>query len=488
MDFVSAVILLFVFYVRPQEWISVFSAARPLLVAQGFALFALLIRPGRIQPRDFFKTPHDWMMLIYWAWIVWTSAESWETFKNLTPLFLIYLFIVQALSTTRRLMFFFYWWSGFIFLIACLAVASEYGFDPTGSYEMTHGWAKGRLIFNTSMFDNPNALGHSVAPVIPLIYFLLVWKRPIFVIEAAIPLMVPPLICVYLTQSKGSYISGFVAIIAALAFGRPKFVQAIILTLAVTVGWGAMYSLPRFTEISKSRSDEALLGRLMSLEFGLRKMETTSTGVGWLKYIPAYQREDPDHAIASHNAYNEIGAELGYTGLFLFVGILYCCMRSTITANTSNIDEERIRRILFMLVASFAVSAWVIDFAYRATFFMIVAAVAAFHRTLQEKNPVEKPPESEDFSSFRAVRSGAGGMLRPTPVEAAATPVGASANLPPRQLLMPKRPYAVGGGPTGPEKPPILMAWRRLGILDLILMYIITEQVIQLWKYIIKNF
>ncbi len=52
------------------------------------------------------------------------------------------------------------------------------------------------------------------------------------------------------------------------------------------------------------------------------------------------------------------------------------------TARTQTPDEERIRRMLFVLVVSYIVSSWMVDFEYRPTFFMFTAAIAAFHRHL----------------------------------------------------------------------------------------------------------
>ncbi|MBI3874891.1 MAG: O-antigen ligase family protein [Verrucomicrobia bacterium] len=448
-----------------------------------------MIRPGRIALRDFFRTPHDWMMLVYFVWIVWNAPSRSDAFKDVTPLFLIYVFIVQALSSTDRIIRILYVWGGLIYFISMMAVLSEYGFDPAGSYDMTHGWAKGRLVFNTSMFDNPNALGHSVAPVIPLIYFLLFWRRPIFVKEVAGPMMALPVYCVLLTESKGAFISSFVAIVAALTFGRPKLVQAIILTLAVTVGWGAMYSLPRFTDIKigQSRQDEALLGRLNALEYGLRTMRNNTTGVGYKQWFPSYQHEVGDKAIASHNAYNQIGTELGWTGLMFFVGILYTALRTLVTANTSNIDEERVRRTLFVFTVSFAVSAWVIDFAYRPTFFMIIASVAAFHRCLLNRNPVEEV--RDPLAEFRAERpvaataGGSGRLLQPAPGTAMTAPRAMG------QMLQPNRPFATPGKPAAPPPKSVLpMPWTRLGIVDAVIVWIATTQVERLWEYVIKNF
>ena len=76
-----------------------------------------------------------------------------------------------------------------------MALLSEIGFDPTGAYDITHDVnMKNRLVLGTSIFDNPNALGHGVVPVLIMLYFILVWKRPVFSKIFAIPLISPPFV------------------------------------------------------------------------------------------------------------------------------------------------------------------------------------------------------------------------------------------------------------------------------------------------------
>lgn len=107
----------------------------------------------------------------------------------------------------------------------------------------------GRLTLNLSLFSNPNALGHSVIVAVPLLYFLSFWKRPVFIKEVGGFLMIFPLACAFFTQSKGAFMSGFAAILATLTFGRPKWIQGLILVSALSFGMGGLQLLPRFDEV-----------------------------------------------------------------------------------------------------------------------------------------------------------------------------------------------------------------------------------------------
>ena len=165
-----------------------------------------------------------------------------------------------------------------------MALLSLVGIDPLDSQSTTAG-SLGRLTLNLSLFSNPNALGHSVMVAVPLLYFFMFWKRPVFVAEIGGVLMAFPLLCTFFTQSKGAFISGAGAIVATLAFGRPKWVQFVLLPILAAAAVASVPLLPRFGEVQfgggQARSDEAVLGRIQAFEFGKWAFENTPYGVGF---------------------------------------------------------------------------------------------------------------------------------------------------------------------------------------------------------------
>ena len=214
-----------------------------------------------------------------------------------------------------------------------------------------------------------------------------------------------PLACIYFTVSKGSFLCAGVTIFATMAIGRPKRIQLAMAVFAAMFGTGMVFALPRMNELSKSKSDPAIQGRVQAFKHGYEVLQTRITGVGkgnWgeepfiTDLIPQFVSPKPGssddkarviyksirHSKAPHSSYVCTGAETGKPGLFLFVAVLYCCLRTTLSARSQTTDEERIRRLLFVLVVSYIVSSWMVDFEYRATFFMFTAALAALHRHL----------------------------------------------------------------------------------------------------------
>ncbi len=492
MDFVSTVFFLILQYIRPQEWISLVAKLQPVKITVAMAILSMIMRGRGLSWRDFLKTPHDWLILLIFVWIVITAPDSWNTFTLVYPLYIFYTVTVQCLSTMWRIRTMLNWWTALIFILAALGVLSIYGFDPMGGHDLVNDRMKGRLIVNTSIFNNPNALGHAIVPVILMLYYSVCWKRPIFMKIATIPAVLLPMYCIYLTQSKGAFLSSFASVLGGMIFGRPKTVQILLLSVGLTIGVTAIYTLPRMGELDKAASDGAIQGRVAAFQYGLTILKGNIRGVGYENFRYNFRRTH-HYGKAPHSAYNQIGAELGLPGFTLFIGILVVSLRSLWQAKTRDIEEERARRILFVMLISYAVSSWMVDFAYRGTFFMMVATIAAFHRLmLPEKKPVVEKKKDDERLEFTPAHAAFAQMQLATP-----SPVSATAGFPVFESVA--KPVVAGPGALSaqPEvvdvesmeiytKPPGLL-WERLGWLDAALIAAATYGAIRFWTYIMHH-
>ena len=545
MDYVALIIFLALYYLRPQEWFSAFSALRPVQLLSFMAVWAMF-QTNKLKPRDLVRTPLDWLIVCYFGWTLISGGQVLRTLGLIEAVLLFYFVAVRSLDSVPRQKSFLGWWCLFICVIAVVAIASEYGFDPFGSYDITQGPMKGRLVLNISIFNNPNGLGHSVIPAVPLLYYLLFWRRTFA--RAGLLLLAIPLYCIYLTLSKGAFLCGFATVLATLAFGRSRAVQLLLVVVAVGFGYGALYTLPRMNELKNAKTDPAIQGRVAAFTYGMQLMQTHLFGIGidhfqemfsrygpterirHIQIIPEHEAKGNEGTIhvvplqrlvtyrerhftkATHSSYNQNGAELGYVGLFLFVSILYCCIRTLLLVKSKDDDEERIRRALFALVVAYTISSWMVDFCYRPTFFMMVAAISAFHRHLLRKNSgvQEAIVESDTLAQRPWLR-----RLRPEQAPAIelpglAAPVCAVSTVPtvspggghpaldiavaaPAQLI--PAPGAAGSGRVLPwHKSNVSIQdmllkkfiWTRLGIIDFVLMFVLTVCAVLYWQHLIK--
>jgi len=163
------------------------------------AILVTLTRRGGLTLREVFRTPHDWLMAAYFGWVIYSAAAPFGTFKKLLPFMVFYLVTVLALRSTPQLGRFLRWWCGLLLVLASAGVLTEFGIDFTGAAERI-AMNDGRLVLNTYMHNNPNALGHSVVVVMPMAYFLYLWRADALVKGALFALL--SFLCVYYTQSK----------------------------------------------------------------------------------------------------------------------------------------------------------------------------------------------------------------------------------------------------------------------------------------------
>jgi hypothetical protein len=533
MDFTILIIFLGLYYLRPQEWWESFNFIHPIELLSFLAFWAMFVIK-KLKPRDLFFTPTDWMVVGYFVTTLISGFQFMTNLGYIEAVLLFYFLAACSLDSIPRLITFLKWWCWFILVIAGLAIASQFGIDPFDSNAMITGYMKGRLILNLSVFNNPNSLAHGIVPAVPLLYYLLFWRR-IFM-KAGLILMAIPLYCIYLTQSKGAVLCGFATLLATLTFGRSKFAQVIILILAMGLGYGALYKLPRMNELSHAQSDAAIQGRVAALSYGMEAMKTHFFGIGFGNFPTMFYHFGPMERIrvlrhsgqhsediyvsrhyykATHGSYNQTGAEFGYPGLFFFVGIMYCCIRTLLLVKSEDDDEERIRRVLFAMVVAYACSSWMVDFCYRPTFFMFVAAISAFHRHLLRKQaaaaePVEAKPAIPDRPWLRRLLPPI--KLPGIPIPELASPVACMAEgsapaaeapsvqqavameAPPGALIR-SRQFPTSGRVLPWHKKEFSLEetlrkkfiWNRLGLLDLVLMLGCFYGTILYWQHLIKT-
>ena len=475
MDFFSIILFLALYYVRPQEWIPGAGALQLLRVSVAMAIISLLTRDRGLRWRDFFRTPYDWFMAAYFFWMVFAATDPGRVFGLMYNIFIFYWVTVITLDSIERIQKFLNWWAIFISVMATIALLNEWGIlNVNDSYDMTHGMMKDRLTLNLGIFNNPNALGHSIVPAAVMLYFIGVWGRPIFARMLTPLAMAMPIYCIFLTYSKGAFLTGFATLVTALSFKRPKYVQVAILIVSATVGWVAVQNLPRMGELSSSKTDQAIQGRVKAFKFGYEKMQSEFYGLGYPNFHDRfYQRFH--FRKSPHSSYVCIGAELGKVGLFMFLSMLYFCFRTLLIAKTTTDAEERVRRILFVLLISYVVSSWMIAWHNRVIYWLMIAACGAFHRLMldKNKNPVELQPATAEVMSAPLLGFGA---LQPATVGHGGIVT---------QITLP--PAATTTEVATTTTTDVGIKWNRLRWYDWLNMYLILQAVIWFWHYMMQH-
>ncbi len=483
MDFAAIVIFLLMYYIRPQEIFSLFSSLHPAALSMLMGIVGIALREKEFSWKELFKTPHDWVMFALIGWIVYASPDSWSTWSDVKSYLIFYVVIVLSLTTIERLKKFLVVWTIMILGLSLVGLAGFYGFDPLDSASITER-NMGRLCINLSIFANPNAVGHNIVPGIMMAYFAFMWARPIFMQQLGSVILIFPLWCVFLTASKGAFLSGFFTSLASFIFGRHFVVQVIVVILAASLGWAALFTLPRMGALTRrASSDPGIAQRIMLWQFGWQIYNTDPHGVGYMNWWGNMYRTW-GWVKAPHSGYIQVGAELGKKGFYLYLAVLYCCLRTLVFAKTANKEEERVRRMLMVLTLGYTVSTWMIDFGYRPTYFMFAAGCGAFHRILYYRGKEQEQKESEEtvlLPQWKPATAGGPAVALPgmTAMMSVASPATVSA------------PGATSRRMDEDDEDNIPVQqgikWKYFGVIDFVMVYLMVRVWERWWLYSIQN-
>ena len=480
MEFRVALFFLFLYYIRPQDWIQGLAGFNIIKPVMAIWLGSLFLSRNRSPILGLFRTPHDWVMLAYFVFIVWNSPDPNGAFSGMLPLVSFYLLTVHSLTDWSRLGTYLKAWNLLLLGVAFIGVASLYGLDFTGAQDAT-AMNAGRLSIGTWLHNNPNALGHSVVPCIALSYVFYFWKG-----GATNRLIVFPLCaalattCAYHTESKGSYLVGAGLLSMIFIVGRPWPVKVLAITMVATMGVSSLSFLPRMSQMGNLRADEGVMGRLMAWEMAKTVVDKSSTGQGWRTFTAWISWEGQTIPKATHSSYVQVGADLGTYGLFLYVAGLWCAAHTLLSAHRFTRfepDKERCRRALMIILVGYAVSNWMINREYHTEYFLLIAAAAACHRLCFAeilKHQAEKAKAEE------SMRTDGGESTDPVVPRIGLRTSGANLHAPQAvpHLVLP---------PGETESGPPTKFWKRLGLLDIGASAALTWSVLATWDYILKN-
>jgi hypothetical protein len=514
MDFKLVIVVLFAYFIRPQDWLPGMAGTNIMKPLMAITLIAMVTRRRGFMFSSLAKSPIDWAVIAYGIYII-VSAPEGQRPVGTVFVYLAYFFVTsQGISTSKQLAIFVRCWAICIFIVAGMAVMSEYGLDLTGAREITNLVADNpRLVLNTYLFNNANSLGHTVVIGIPLAYFIFFWKRPISRKLLALALLSLSTYCVYLTKSKGAYIVGFIVVIASQLIGQRRIFQLIGVLLAATLGWGALSQLPRMTEMSSIRRDEAIMGRMLAWEQARQASQESASGKGFKNFKPLIEFEDEQIEKATHSSYVLIGAELGRNGMFFYLAVLYAALRILVTARCYRQDDERSRKALFVLLLGYLFSSWLIDRSYHLEYFLLAGAVSSLHRRLgvetgvieQESEVIEDEPDDEEEDEGKPETARPPELLLTQPAQLIPEPMSgpalaySTANVPaPIQASYDPGEQtftSIGEVDTSEVAEQAIEEelrrrwfWHRIGILDVLLVLLFTKVVFEIWDYLLKTY
>ena len=526
MDFAAAILVLVSYLLRLHqlvpggEWLF---AQKYLMAASALAMIS---RGRGFDWKQLFKTPMDWAVVLYLGFIVYHEDEHWETFKEVGKLFLFYAVTAQALCNSKRLFVYMCVWAGCIAVLALVTLDSAFGIDFTDSQSLLPQY-EDRYSLNLSIYNNPNALGHTLALGFPMIFYAFFSKRGAGMRLLSVLSWGAVAVAVYLTDSKGAFLVG--GGLACLPFwiGRKWIVRLLLIVFIAGLGIGAIQYLPRMEAIQTSgavASDEGIWGRLAVWNVAMEELQANSSGAGWKKFEPLISYVDAIGRTTvfkkgPHNSYVAVAAELGYAGLFFYLLVMAVCVRIVLQFGCLNQDQERSKMLLMIVLLGYMISGWLIERPYHIEYFFIAGACAAFQRQrlLGEEMRQENRKKAVEFEQAKGQE-----------MEAAPAPLLLHGRTVPLLLVGRKQapqlekvggaastwlqPLVAGSQAGGSihatlrttykssalqaeEDPPAAlgdlfkpMRWRRIGLAELSLSLLALQGVLEIWKWTLNRF
>lgn len=538
MDFATAILVLVSYLLRLHqlvpggEWLF---AQKYLMAASALAMMS---RSRGFDWKQLLKTPMDWAVVLYLGFIVYHEEEHWETFKEVGKLFLFYAVTAQALCNSKRLFVYMCVWAGCTVVLALVTLDSAYGIDFSDSQSLLSLY-ENRQCLNLSIYNNPNALGHTVILGLPMVLHAFFLGRGTALKLLCLPMWAAVLTAVYLTESKGAFLVGAALSVITLWVGRSWVVRVVIIVVLAGGGAAAFQALPRMEALQSSSaiaSDEGIWGRLAVWNAGIEQLQEDSSGVGWKEFFPLISYVDSRGKVTffrkgPHNSYVAVAAELGYLGLFFYLLVLAACLRVVVQFGGRGSRQVRAKSLILVVLMGYAISGWLIERPYHIEYFLIAGVCAAFQRLrllgeqeveqedlLEDENVAEqarqeplkspggsamlippvvlplKVPAKDPISllaSSSFIAQVTGRWLQPTIV----SPAGSLAMI--TQASFPKSPpspsphsqefddYEAPSAPGDLWKP---LLWRRVNWAEIVLSLLACKLVLEIWRWVLDRF
>ncbi len=271
---------------------------------------------------------------------------------NFFKIYIAYFLVINLITTVRQYQSIISAMVLSMGFICILSVQQYMGGRMQGPYE-------GMLI------GDPNDLSLAVIMVIPFVYFNL-FRKNIFIKKIiSLGILALFLWVIILTQSRGGF-TGFATM--AIIFwirSKSKLKLTIIGILVLAIGWQiAPQSFKnRMMSINTAaEEDAAAISRLDSWKAGINMMKSRAFGVGGANFGEGFVKYRPPGAIdvsgmrrASHNMFVQIGGEMGFIGLFVFLMMIFSSFKSLniIKKQLSKKTDVQSREILLLVEGTF---------------------------------------------------------------------------------------------------------------------------------------
>lgn len=385
MLFFGLLLFLFLIIIRPQDFMG--GLERLPLVS---ALMTALIVGYAVSktPKKLLRTAADRYVCAFFLvmiistvflhYLSYTASVIVDTIK----IAVIYYLIVNLVNDETRIKAMTWTLVTFLSIVAGMGVLQHYGWDITGVGML---WASDKGIWQirgVGIFDNPNDLAYSVVVVVPFALGFIFRKKGTATKLISVALVLIVGYCTYLTGSRGGLLCLVIAVLCwlYLRMGNKwlKRAAAIIAVIVIIVSIGLV--------AGGYRQDESSMDRIEAWAAGMDMLQSHPiTGVGKGQFTENHRRD-------SHSSFVKCAAELGFPGLYLWLGITYCSIvsLSRLRRFAASPQLEPYMTGYMVFIPTYLFASIFSTRTYDIIFLVVIAMISSFERSL----PVAIPDKS----------------------------------------------------------------------------------------------
>jgi len=309
-------------YMRPQNFVWATEGYRFSYIVGAALLVGYLAKLK--EENFFFRIRENYTMLLFWLMLfitcifsVW-PGQSWPKFIEMTKIMLIAVLTGSMVNTRDR----FRW--------LALTIAASFGFFALKG--AIQGAFMGYQLRGPSfsMIADNNDFALALNMVIPFFLYLGIneaskWRKYLFYY-----LFISAIVTVIFTYSRGGFV-GLCVIILLLVLKSQRKVLGLVslgIGLLLFVNFAPATYKERIETIKNYKADESAMARIYSWQAGWNMaVNNPLTGVGFRNYVMVYPTYHWSRPYVAHNSYIQLMAENGFISLFLFLLLLFFCLK-----------------------------------------------------------------------------------------------------------------------------------------------------------------
>ena len=392
--FFACLFYYFIEYFRPHQKYAAFKGIPFGDIAVGFFVLSFFLAGKRLEA----KNQINILITVYFFWIFICSIlginfdQSWQFIIYFFKFYLVYILTINTITNEKQLIW-------FIFFIGLLYFSYTNFGIRNWLFTGFSGGVRGSY-FGAGFFNNPNDMSAALSSFFGLsLYMIFADKYKLFnkfpnawfhTINTALIIL-----GILLTSTRG----GAVALAACLLYFwkkqglKLKYAFLIVLIGLTFAGMLSEAQWQKFERIG-TEQDESARDRIDNWKIAWRMMnDHPLVGVGPNNYVQAKKKlyNETQNMFVQHNIFLQASTELGYTGFFILLLMIYSFYRST--RYVKKIDYASDKRAYFYIangmeicMLGFIVSGMFITTLYYPFFWLNLAIVVSLQNIVMKRS------------------------------------------------------------------------------------------------------